>query len=199
MPSTLYYGFAKPDIGSSNWGQALNDSFDDMDTTINTTDTAIAALTTTVTSHTATLALKANLAAPALTGNTTAVNLTVSGTLSMGAATKSELNQAGYLRNDRGSVSGAQAFDLNTAYHRLTTSGNITASVVGTNLPASGYTVGVLLDITMGGAHVITWPAAIKWSNGTAPAVGSTGRHLIALVTYDQGALILGSYNLAYA
>lgn len=172
---TTYYNLNKPAIGDSGWGAILNANFDGIDTAIHLVSTAVASLVTST-------ALKADIASPVFTGVPKAP-------------------QGAFLKADRGSVNSATSFDLGTAYHRLTCSGSFTATLLTTNLTTatSGYAVGILLDITMGGSFTITWPGAVKWTGGAAPTLTSGQRFLIALITADLGVTYLGSANTGYA
>ena len=56
-----------------------------------------------------------------------------------------------------------------------------------TNIPASGTTAVVTLELTNGGAYVITWWAAIKWAGGVAPTLSVSGRDILTFITHDGG------------
>lgn len=57
-----------------------------------------------------------------------------------------------------------------------------------TNVPATAaMVVGLLLRITNGGAHTITWPASVKWPSGAVPALTVAGVDLVQLVSFDNG------------
>jgi hypothetical protein len=66
---------------------------------------------------------------------------------------------------------------------------NIT-TVTFTNVPATGSSYSTILSFTADGtARTITWPAAVRWPNGTAPTMTSTNGKVdtIVLYTYDGG------------
>jgi hypothetical protein len=66
---------------------------------------------------------------------------------------------------------------------------NIT-SVAFSNIPASGSAYSIILSFKADGtARTITWPAAVRWPNGTAPTMTSTNNKVdtIVLYTYDGG------------
>ena len=44
-----------------------------------------------------------------------------------------------------------------------------------------------ILELTDGGSAVLTWPAAVKWPNGTAPTLTVSGIDLLSFVTDDGG------------
>ncbi len=68
-------------------------------------------------------------------------------------------------------------------YFKITLSGNITFSF--TNVP-SGFPA-VVLEITNGGNHTVTWPAAVKWTGGVAPTLTSSGVDILVFTTDDTG------------
>jgi hypothetical protein len=98
-------------------------------------------------------------------------------------------------RIDKGSISGAQNFDISLAqYFTLTVGAALQPSF--TNVPAGTFATGVVFRMTNAGAFVITWPAAVKWVAGTAPTLTAAGIDLIAFITDDNGVtwrgLVLG-------
>jgi len=89
-------------------------------------------------------------------------------------------------RQDKGSISGAQVFDLAVAqYFTLTVGGALTPSI--SNVPAGTVAQGMVWRITNGGAFVITWPASFKWVSGTAPTLTAAGVDLLGFITDDNG------------
>lgn len=91
---------------------------------------------------------------------------------------------------DKGSISGAQNFDLSLAqYFTFTVGGALTPSF--TNAPGAGTGMGIIFRITNGGAFAISWPGAIKWASGTAPTLTAAGVDLIGLIL-DDGATYRG-------
>ena len=84
------------------------------------------------------------------------------------------------------SVSGAKAIDLSTGqYHYGTISGDTTFSF--SNVPATGAAIFLILELTNGGAHTITWPASVKWPHGSVPALTVSGVDVLTLFTRDGG------------
>lgn len=72
------------------------------------------------------------------------------------------------------------AVSLNAAITTLTIS----------NIPTTGNAFGITLAFTMDGtARAVTWPAAVKWSGGTAPTLTSTNAKvdIFVLTTWDGG------------
>jgi hypothetical protein len=58
------------------------------------------------------------------------------------------------------------------------------------NIPTTGSAFGLTLAFTMDGtARAVTWPAAVKWSGGTAPTLTSTNNKvdIFCLTTWDGG------------
>ena len=91
-----------------------------------------------------------------------------------------------------GSVSGNVALSLaEGAVHTVTAAGDITFSL--TNWPKpSGWSDGLSLVLTNGGAHTITWPASVDWAGGSAPSLTSSGVDRLVFVSEDGGATIQG-------
>lgn len=75
---------------------------------------------------------------------------------------------------------------------------NITLTAVGAltiTLAASapnGYSQGLILAITNGGAYAVTWPSNVKWTGGTAPSLTASGVDVITLYTSNSGATWYG-------
>jgi len=98
-------------------------------------------------------------------------------------------------RIDKGSISGAQSFDLSLGqYFTLTVGGALTPSVA--NVPAGTIAQGMIWRVTNGGAFVISWPASFKWVSGSAPTLTVSGTDLLGFITDDNGVtwrgLVLG-------
>lgn len=64
------------------------------------------------------------------------------------------------------------------------------------NTPAAGTAFSFVLDLTNGGAGIITWWAGVKWVGGTAPTLTAAGRDMLGFITHDGGTtwsgLVLG-------
>jgi hypothetical protein len=96
------------------------------------------------------------------------------------------ITNSGTTHNVLGSGSGSRTIDL--------TLGNfVSATVTGTttwtfsNPFTSPTAVVFILELTNGGSAALTWPAAVKWPNGTAPALTASGVDLLTFVTDDGG------------
>ena len=89
-------------------------------------------------------------------------------------------------RQDKGSISGAQSFDLSLAqYFSLTVGGALTPSF--TNPAAGTVAQGFILRVVNGGAFAITWPGSVKWASGAAPTLTAAGTDLLGFITDDNG------------
>ena len=89
-------------------------------------------------------------------------------------------------RQDKGSISGAQACDLAVAqYFTLTVGGALTLSF--TNVPAGTFITGVIFRLTNGGSAAVTWPAGTKWASGVTPVLTAAGVDVVVLLTDDNG------------
>lgn len=98
------------------------------------------------------------------------------------------------------SVTTTYAIDLSVSnIFNLTMTGNTTFSF--TNLPSSGiaYSIMLILRQDATGSRIATWPASIKWSNGTTPtlATGANKVDILNLVTVDGGTTYYGALSLA--
>lgn len=78
---------------------------------------------------------------------------------------------------------------------KITMTGNIT-SMAFQNIPAAGrmYTLTMVLIQDAAGSRSVTWPANVRWQNGTAPSLTATGGKIdiVCLTTYDGGTTWLG-------
>lgn len=80
----------------------------------------------------------------------------------------------------------ANAIDLATGnIFTKTITGTTTLTV--SNIPAAGTAGSFVLDLTNGGAFVITWWAGMKWANGAAPTLTAAGRDMLGFITHDGG------------
>ena len=90
-------------------------------------------------------------------------------------------------RVDKGSISGAQSFDLSGAqYFTYTVGGALTPSF--TNVAPGTVFQGMIHRIVNGGSAAISWPASVKWPSGSAPSLTAAGTDLVAFITDDNGA-----------
>lgn len=98
-----------------------------------------------------------------------------------------DLKSTSAARIDKGSISGAQAFDVDAAqYYTLTVGGALTPSF--SNPAAGTLAESIVWRITNGGAFVISWPASVKWAAGTPPTLTAAGIDMLGFITDDNGA-----------
>lgn len=73
----------------------------------------------------------------------------------------------------------------------LTTSGNTT--FIFSNPPASDIAFGFTLLVTSAGTHSLTWPASVKWTNGTQPIAPASGEtDVYVFFTFTSGTVWYG-------
>ena len=91
------------------------------------------------------------------------------------------------VRFDYGPVSGAIALDQSVAQAwTATVAGATTFSI--SNPVAGSVVQGFGLYLTNGGAFAVTWPASVKWHNGTPPVLTASGKDHLVFISYDAGA-----------
>jgi hypothetical protein len=79
----------------------------------------------------------------------------------------------------------ASAIDCSLGnYFTKTASGALTWTF--TNVPAS-RAFSAVLELTNGGTGTQTWPASVKWPNGTAPTLTTSGVDVLGFITDDGG------------
>jgi hypothetical protein len=85
---------------------------------------------------------------------------------------------------------GTVTLNLATANNfSKTVNGNATFGF--TNAP-SGRAFGFTLALTNGGAYVITWPGNIRWTDGAAPLLTSSGTDVLTFYSFDGGSNYYG-------
>lgn len=205
MPDpTLNYGWNVPNVGgdSGAWGTIANAVFDEIDTDMfgletnkmakaSPTGTGDLYMTGTVSAlrvdDRAALGLANSFAWYATADKLRAfANGTSNDIFAVHENGRAELTTAVMVRQDKGTVTGAQTLDLAVAnYFSLTTSGNITFTI--SNTPSGTFAVAFIVRATAGGSHTLTWPASVKWPGGTAPVQTASGTDLYSLITDDAG------------
>jgi hypothetical protein len=96
-----------------------------------------------------------------------------------------------------GTTSSSQAIDCSTGgYFAYTVSSNTTFSF--SSVPASGTVYSAILEINHTGG-TITWPAAVKWPDNTAPTLTTGKYHLFVFITDDGGTTWRGASLINYA
>jgi hypothetical protein len=85
-----------------------------------------------------------------------------------------------------GSITTATTIDLeNGNVHTATIGGNLTLTF--SNPIASGDATSFVLELTNGGAHTLTFPAAVDWEGGNAPTLTAAGVDILVFYTRDGG------------
>ena len=112
-------------------------------------------------------------------------NLTVTGTL-----IPTNVAFTGYVETANSVTQSSGVLTLNLlsgSVFYVTMTAAIT-SITFTNIPASGKVVSFILNVTVAG-YTITWPASVKWANGTAPTLSTTSgkTDIFSFFTYNGG------------
>jgi len=85
------------------------------------------------------------------------------------------------------------ANDINTLagnYFTKTVAVDTTFTV--SNISASPSASSIILELTNGGAHAITWWAGVKWASGTVPTLTAAGRDVLGFFNHDNSATWTG-------
>jgi hypothetical protein len=78
------------------------------------------------------------------------------------------------------------SIDLNSGnYFTRTITATTTFSV--TNVPSSGIATSFILDLTNGGSQIVNWWSNLRWDQGIAPTLTSSGRDVLSFYTHDGG------------
>jgi hypothetical protein len=132
-----------------------------------------------------TVALVANVAA--LTGATFSGEVVMADQL----LTKPLLKDFGIEVNAHGATGATETLDIeNGNYHTATVDEATTLTF--SNPTATGDACIFYLELTNGGAFVVTWPAAVAWDVATAPTLQASGVDVLAFVTTDAGTTYRG-------
>jgi hypothetical protein len=92
-------------------------------------------------------------------------------------------------------VSATTTLDLGTAnFFAAEVSGS--SSFVFANPPTSTVAAGLILELTNGGAHTVTWQSSVKWPSGTAPTLTTSGTDVLVFITDDGGAIWRGVQSI---
>ena len=92
---------------------------------------------------------------------------------------------------ETGVALAANAIDLSLGNYFSKTISSLTTLTVN-NIPASGTVASFILDLTNGGAFIVTWWTGVKWAGGTAPVLTASGRDVLGFFTSDNGATWTG-------
>jgi hypothetical protein len=80
---------------------------------------------------------------------------------------------------------GSVTLDLSTANNfSRTVNANATFTF---SSAAGGRAFGFTLALSNGGSYIITWPGSIRWVDGTAPLLTSSGTDVLTFYTFDGG------------
>ena len=85
-----------------------------------------------------------------------------------------------------GNVGATRTFDLETA-NFFSATVDQASTFTFSNPPASGDFGAFVLELTNGGAFVVTWPASVDWPGGTAPTLTTSGVDQLVFTTKDGG------------
>ena len=92
-------------------------------------------------------------------------------------------------------VSATTTLDLASAnFFSAEVSGS--TSFVFANPPVSTVAAGLILELTNGGAHTVTWQSSVKWPSGTAPTLTSSGTDVLVFITDDGGTIWRGLQSI---
>ncbi len=98
-------------------------------------------------------------------------------------------------RTSLANVSATTTLDLAGAnFFSAQVSGSV--SWVFANPPTSTVAAGFILELTNGGGYTNTWPSAVKWPNGTAPTITTSGTDVFTFITDDGGVIWRGVQSM---
>lgn len=110
-----------------------------------------------------------------------------------------EIASERYALTALGNISGSVTVNLdNGDFQHGTVTGDITSFAI-SNWPASGKVEWLTLELTDGGAHTITWPAAIKWDGSVDPTLQASGVDVLVFYSRDNGTTIRGMHAYSFA
>lgn len=96
----------------------------------------------------------------------------------------------------KGSVTAVSLLDIDCSqgnYFTKTINGNSTFTF--SNVPSGAYGMIVEIENTSG---TISWPAAVKWPNDTAPTLSTGKTHVFVFITDDSGTRWRGMAQVNY-
>jgi hypothetical protein len=92
-------------------------------------------------------------------------------------------------------VSATTTLDLaNSNFFSAIVSGSV--SWIFANPPSSTVAAGFILELTNGGGYTNTWPAAVDWPSGVAPAITINGTDVFVFITDDGGVIWRGIQSI---
>ena len=90
-----------------------------------------------------------------------------------------------------GNVGATRTFDLAVA-NFFSATVDQASTFTFSNPPASGDFGAFVMELTNGGAFVVTWPASVDWPGGTAPTLSASGKDQLVFTTRDGGTTYFG-------
>lgn len=155
-----------------------------------------------------TLAGKAPLASPALTGTPTTPTASL-GTGGTQIASQAYADAAAAAAASAGGADTVTALaivagvvDIDCAlgdYFTLALSANVT-SITFSNLPGAGKGASKWIEIVQGGGYTVAWPASFKWAGGSAGAVSATSAtDELGITTVNNGTSWKATLGKAFA
>ncbi len=90
-----------------------------------------------------------------------------------------------------GNVGATRTFDLAVA-NFFSATVDQASTFTFSNPPASGDFGAFVMELTNGGAFVVTFPASVDWPGGTAPTLTASGKDQLVFTTRDGGTTYFG-------
>jgi len=90
-----------------------------------------------------------------------------------------------------GNVGATRTFDLAVA-NFFSATVDQASTFTFSNPPASGDFGAFVIELTNGGAYLVTWPAAVDWPGGTSPTLTESGVDQLVFTTRDGGTTWFG-------
>jgi hypothetical protein len=123
-----------------------------------------------------------------ITGLTSAIDTEVSTVIQNAQSIANYWSLLGvtYKKTDLGNVTGNVSIDLALSmYHTFTVTGAVTLTF--TNVKTGSLVSNVALRIVNGGAFTVTFPASVKFPEGTAPTLTTSGTDILNFISDDNG------------
>ena len=133
-----------------------------------------------------------NVIAFTASGNVAAGNVN----LADGILSRPKILDYAMTHNALGSVEGSATVNLELGnYVSATATGPVTWTF--SNAPASPNAAGFVLELQNGGSFTMTWPAGVRWPNGTAPTLtNENGIDVLTFITDNGGEVWRGMLSM---